>query len=342
MDHLVAVLAGHGGANNRAHTMIRYRYATAILLAALVAGVGAVYAYDGLYGLNLVLRHGAVFWTDVERDDLRLSPAMRRALADDTVTATAGAFSWQAQSPGFETSELPVLADGSEVDRLYLARLDPRRYRLIVRTAPAGNEYPADWMRHLNAVLVINGSYYGRAGVPATPLLADGVIQGPRDYHGGGGILSVSSHETILRAVTKDDSAPMFAGSEDGIVAYPLLVGRASHAKPIVPSRWLANRSFVGQDTQGRIILGTTKDAFFSLARLSAFLETAPLDLETAMNLDGGPVACQSVSIADFKRDVCGKYELREKDRSLQLWTVLYGPPVLPVALAAIPREGEE
>ena len=167
-------------------------------------------------------------------------------------------------------------------------------------------------------------------------------MQGPHDYQGGGGILTVSSQETILRALPKDDSSEAFAGSDDGIVSYPLLVGRASGAKPITPSRWLANRSFIGQDVQGRIILGTTKDAFFSLARLGAFLEAAPLNLKIAMNLDGGPVACQSISVADFKRDVCGKYELREKDGSLQLWTVFYGQSVLPVALAVIPRPAEE
>jgi hypothetical protein len=317
--------------------MTRYRGTAAILSAVFLIVAGAVYAYDGLYGLNLVLRHGAVFWTNVRKDDPRLSPAMRLALADDAVTASAGSYSWQTWSPGFETSEMPVLADAAEVDRLYLARLDPGRYRLIVRTAPAGNEYPSDWMRDLHAILVINGSYYGSRGVPATPLLAGGLFQGPRD-HQGGGVLTVSSHETILRALTNDDSADLFAGNDDGIVSHPLLVGRASNAKPITPSRWLANRSFISQDTRGRIILGTTKDAFFSLARLATFLESAPLDLKVALNLDGGPVACQSVSIADFKRDVCGKYELREKDRSLQLWTVLYGQPVLPIALAVIPR----
>jgi hypothetical protein len=318
--------------------MMRYRRTAAILLGGLLVAAGAIYAYDGLYGLNLVLRHGAVFWTKVGPDDPRLSPAMRLALATDTPAASAGPFSWQSRTPGFETSEMPVLAGGSEVDRLYLARLDPRRYRLIVRTAPAGNEYPADWLRRLHAVLIVNGSYYGRGGVPATPVLTNGSIQGPSSYQGGG-VLTVSPRETNLRPLVKDGSAEAFAGNDDGIVSNPLLVGRAAGAMPITPSRWLANRSFIGEDRQGRIVIGTTKDAFFSLSRLAAFLEAAPLDLTVAMNLDGGPVACQAVSIADFRRDVCGKYELREKDGSLELLHLLYGRPVLPVVLAAIPRE---
>jgi hypothetical protein len=83
-------------------------------------------------------------------------------------------------------------------------------------------------------------------------------------------------------------------------VSYPLLVGPGP-SRIQADHRWLANRTFIANDAAGRIILGTTKEAFFSLDRLAAFLTAAPLDLTLALNLDGGSVACQAVSVGDLR-----------------------------------------
>lgn len=122
-------------------------------------------------------------------------------------------------------------------------------------------------------------------------------------------------------------------------MSHPLLVSPGVAPNELVkPSRWLANRSFIGQDGAGRLVLGTTADVFFSLHRLAAFLRRAPLGLTLAMNLDGGPVACQGISVSGYARDVCGRYEMRERQGRFELLTLLYGRPVLLVVLAAIPR----
>ena len=69
---------------------------------------------------------------------------------------------------GFEVAELTVLADGSMVDKILLARIDPAMYRFHVYNASAGNRELGDWMKATGAVLVINGSYYARGGTPDT------------------------------------------------------------------------------------------------------------------------------------------------------------------------------
>ena len=93
------------------------------------------------------------------------------------------------------------------------------------------------------------------------------------------------------------------------MVSYPLLLAPDGSSRVQADARWLANRSFVAQDRTGRIVLGTTVDAFFSLERLASFLRAAPLDLVVALNLDGGPVACQAVMSESVRRDFCGKWE---------------------------------
>jgi Phosphodiester glycosidase len=111
-------------------------------------------------------------------------------------------------------------------------------------------------------------------------------------------------------------------------------------AKVTADPRWLANRSFVGQDASGHIIIGTSKDAFFSLDRLAVFLRDAPLGLTMALNLDGGPVACQGISIAGYGRAFCGGWETHAENGEIKLLPPLVGTRRwgLPNVIAVIPR----
>ena len=124
------------------------------------------------------------------------------------------------------------------------------------------------------------------------------------------------------------------------MVSYPLLVARDGSSRVHADPRWLANRSFVGEDHDGRIILGTTSDAFFSLERLAKFLRAAPLDLAIALNLDGGPVACQGIALNGFRRSICGRWELSARDGRMKLLTPAFGDRRwgMPIVLAVFPK----
>ena len=130
------------------------------------------------------------------------------------------------------------------------------------------------------------------------------------------------------------------------MVSYPLLLA-ADGTSRATPSDWLANRSFLGEDASHRILIGTTKGAFFSLPRLAAFLKAAPLGLTMALNLDGGPVACQAVSLNGFERRQCGQWEIQvENGRARMLPTLQFlpshalGTPPMPMALLVYARGG--
>jgi len=68
-----------------------------------------------------------------------------------------------------------------------------------------------------------------------------------------------------------------------------------------------------------------------------------------ALNLDGGPVACQGIALRGYRRDFCGKWELAVHDGRLELLTWMYGNRrwALPIALAVVrnsrhpPREAQ-
>ncbi|HUB65893.1 MAG TPA: phosphodiester glycosidase family protein [Candidatus Methylacidiphilales bacterium] len=290
----------------------------------------------GPYGVHTVIRNGIAFWLPVSMESSRLSPSMRLALAK-APTASPGAFTWQKADAGFEVADLPALVNGQAVDHVYLARIDPAHFRFVLRNGSNGDKDLDTWMAELGASLVVNGSYFSRFGGPDTPFLIDGVLLGPKDYDAKAGAFVTSASFTGIRDLAHKDWRTVFRGADNAMVSYPLLV-RNGASGVSHPSRWLANRSFVGQDRAGRVIIGTTTDAFFSLERLAQFLIEAPLDLKMALNLDGGPVACQGISLNGYQRRTYGRFELEVQGDQAQLLTRCYGTAGMPVVLAVFPK----
>lgn len=317
------------------------RIAAALVAVAALTLAGA-YVYGGSYGLHVLLVRDVMVWRTVTPDDPRLSPAMRLALRDRTVGATAGAFAWRALEPGFDVAELPVIANGAEVERIALARVAPEHFRFIVRNYPAGTRTVDDWMRELGAVLVINGSYFTSHGTPDTPLVSAGTRLGPSHYVATHGAFVAARRLVRIQDLAGTDWHVALQGADDAMVSFPLLVASNGGDRVHADWRWLANRSFVGQDKAGRIIFGTTKDAFFSLDRLAAFLRAAPLDLTIALNLDGGPVASLGVALDGFRRNTCGQWELNMRGGDLKSLTPLFRSRdrcwEMPIVLAVLPK----
>ena len=293
------------------------------------------YVYRGSYGIHAILRGGFV-WYSISDDDPRISNSMRLALRDPAPAAVPGKVEWQSVGDGFEVAELPVFAEESSVhgdtvsavrlvDKILLARIDPALYRFQVQNVPAGNRELGDWMKATGALLVINGSYFDRYGMPDTPVLSQGKLLGPSEYDGHHGAFVASATTASVVDLTQEDWHKAFTGATNAMVSYPLLIASDGTSRAKGDRRWLANRSFVGQDEAGRIVLGTTEDAFFSLERFAAFLHQAPLGLKLALNLDGGPVACQGISIGNFHRDFCGKWEIAVHGGQLKLLAPLVG-----------------
>jgi hypothetical protein len=291
------------------------------------------------YVLHAFLHGRGGYWIDVSRDDPRLSPSVQRALRDSPA-ASPGSLEWRTIRDGFDAGELAAIVDGSEMDRIFLARIDPAKFRFEVRNEPSGDFNLDAWMSRLGAAAVINGSYYAQNGMPATPVLSAGARLGPADYDAKAGAFIASAESAGIRDLARQNWQDAFNGVRNAMVSYPLLVSEDG-ASRAAASQWLANRSFVGQDVDGNIILGTTADGFFSLDRLAAFLRQSPLRLKLALNLDGGPIACQGISLDGFRRRQCGLWEVQASDtrvRKLVCMSCEVHLPAMPIALAVFPK----
>jgi len=314
------------------------RFAVRIFgVVAVFAAAAGLWPFAGLKGPLPLVRDGGTYWLAVTPTSPLLTHAMRVALASNAAP-TPGRLDWQAVDGGFEVADLPVLMNGEVVEHLLLARIDPARFRFVAHNAASGQRDLDHWLAKTGAALVVNGSFFSRRGEPATPFLSGGAPLGPQTYDARAGAFVASAASAAVHDLAATDWRIAFQGATDAMVSYPLLL---SHGVSRVanPTRWLATRSFVGQDAAGRIIVGTTTDAFFSLTRLAGFLRDAPLGLTIALNLDGGPVACQGVALNGFARKSYGRSEARVEGDDVQLLMSLpYKPAQMPVVLAAVRR----
>ena len=131
-------------------------------------------------------------------------------------------------------------------------------------------------MKELGGILVINGSFFTRYGTPATPVVSARVPSG-RPTTTPGTALSWPRPPSWASGPCRYELADALEDADHGLVFLSPADRGDGRSRSKGDARWLANRSFIAQDEIGHIVLGTTKDAFFSLDRLAAFLREAPV-----------------------------------------------------------------
>jgi hypothetical protein len=247
--------------------------------------------------------------------------------------------------PGLEFGLLPVFFHGRAVDRLALLRADPKRFRLGVFHDDAKPKSIVDWQTELGAAAVINSSYYTEDLQPQTPILAGGVKKGPPSYQSKhGAMLAEPAGKGLPAFAFKDysgqavDLAPL--GYREAVVSYPTLLDGLGRVRAAQNPGWRADRSFIGIDRQGRILLGTSEGGFFSLWRLGQFLRALPgLQAAYALNLDGGPPACLAVRAGELEFTALGRYESNDSTgQEVIFWGAEEVVWPLPAVIALFPR----
>lgn len=246
---------------------------------------------------------------------------------------------WQQPAPGLETAETVLSVDGVAVDRMVLVRLDPQQYRLSVHWDPAGSKTAEQWQAALGAAVVVNGSYFAQDFTPLTPLRHAGEHYGPLQYSSDHGALVLNGLQPAIIDLKGRDVDAAIAPFADAMVSYPLLIDADGRNRATESRHWLAARNFVALDRAGRVILGSTETGFFTIYRLGEFLRQAPLDLQLALNLDGGPLVSQVVKAGTFERRFHGTAEISNGHDILRVfWHPLFKTHwTLPIVLAAVP-----
>jgi uncharacterized protein YigE (DUF2233 family) len=196
---------------------------------------------------------------------------------------------WQSLGNGIELRRLLVELNGVR-NRLWLARIDPARVKFRVLYDRTNPRPISEWFTSISSLLVVNAGYFTEDNYATGLIISDGTRSG-QSYTGFGGMFAVWTRPAD-RVEVRWLVAKPYTPTEplrQAVQAFPMLVH--SGGKPAIAEDdgKLARRTVVGQDRKGRIVFVLSPEAFFTLKTLSAFLAVSDLELDTALNLDGGP-----------------------------------------------------
>ncbi|MDE0608913.1 MAG: phosphodiester glycosidase family protein [Anaerolineaceae bacterium] len=208
-----------------------------------------------------------------------LSPAGSTLAPTPTVPAANG---WQELAPGLELHR--SLATGSLFGQANALRVDPRLFELRAHYVPGEARTLDAWLTVLPGVTAfINANFFDRDLSINGLLVADGVSHG-QPWLTRGGTFLVRDGPPILEP---NSLQPWRVGNlRQAVQGFPMLVldGQPVYRRSGPPAR----RSVVALDSQGRVILLATPLLGPSLAEMAAWLASSDLEVESALNLDGG------------------------------------------------------
>jgi uncharacterized protein YigE (DUF2233 family) len=193
---------------------------------------------------------------------------------------------WQSLGNGVELRRLKVELNGI-TNRLWLARVDPARVRFRVVYDRENPRQVAEWLTGAKSLLAVNAGYFTEDYHATGLIISDGTRSG-QSYVGFGGMFAVQGDRVQVRWLVAKPYSPS-EPLRQAVQAFPMLVHSGGKEGISEDDGQLARRTVVGQDRKGRIVFVVSPDAFFTLKNLAAFLAASDLELDTALNLDGGP-----------------------------------------------------
>ena len=224
-----------------------------------------------------------------------LTLAFNSAMVAPALSHEPGGISWQEIGRGLSLAQLAVKENDHLVAQVTAVRIDPNfnAFRLF-----HGPSRPlTKWQEETGAVVMFNGGYFTPAGKPVGLVISDGVFFGPSRNPAMKGMFVAEPkgvspdlpRATILdlQAVTVDLKRLPWS---QGLMSYPLLLDPQGRLRVKSTNR-PAPRTVICTDRQGYIIVLHTVDNHFTLYNFARFIKDSELDIEYALNLDGGSKA---------------------------------------------------
>jgi hypothetical protein len=199
---------------------------------------------------------------------------------------------WETLRPGLERRTINLSSDdGQPFEHFFMLRLDPELFQFDVAYHPQPESLDA-WQSETGALIVINGGYYRLEEGGAVPNGLTVIGGGPMgtSYGDFGGMLTITQGRLQLRWLAQDPYDPD-EPLQAALQSFPVLVkpgGVLGFPEQEEDNR-AARRSVIAIDRDGRGLLITASIGNFTLHILSAYLVGSDLDLDVALNLDGGP-----------------------------------------------------
>jgi uncharacterized protein YigE (DUF2233 family) len=190
---------------------------------------------------------------------------------------------------GVEVRSLDVTA-GPYVERVTVVRLDPAAAHLQVAYSPGEPRLVSAWAQQMGALLAVNAGYFTPEYTVIGLTISDGRAFGA-PYGDFAGMFAVTEGGTAsvrwLQEAPYDPLEPL----REAVQCFPVLVkpGGVMGFPADADDGRTARRTLVAQDRDGRILFLVARRGHFSLHGLASWLAGSDLDVDIALNLDGGP-----------------------------------------------------
>lgn len=214
-----------------------------------------------------------------------------RPTARPSPTATPPA--WSALAPGISRAFLPVpIPDIPDAEfSIYALRIDPRLVNFEVVYDGTARTM-ADWQALTQAQIVVNGGFFSGDNRPIGRLVIDGELYGaaldPLERIGVPGLFTVIDGEVAIYSLGRSTYTPRGMQFDQVIEAYPMLLLPGRRPAYPVDDGPRARRTVIGIDEAGYVVILLIDGPLFSLTELSRWLAASNLNLDVALNFDGG------------------------------------------------------
>ena len=202
--------------------------------------------------------------------------------------ASAPDSGWIAGRAGLELRSLRLtLAPEQPPASLVIVRIDPATVRLRVGYAPDQPRGLRSWFERQQPLVAINGSFFTQDYQPTALLISDGAPSGV-SYQGFGGMLAIAPDGNVALRPLRDE--PYNAGEplDQALQSFPMLVFPGGAPADLEDNGEHARRTAVAIDRAGRLLLIVGSNNGFTLRGLAEWLSQSDLDIDRALNLDGG------------------------------------------------------
>lgn len=196
---------------------------------------------------------------------------------------------WQEGSHGIALRQMRIVGEpGRPAFPLTVVRIDLGQARLRVAYAPEQPRALRSWFEQLQPLAIINGGFFLENYQATALVISDGQPNGA-SYDGFGGMLSVGSDGAVRLRALRDQPYDPSEPISQALQSFPMLVFPGGTPASISDNGARARRSAVALDRDGRLLLIASSTSDFTLNGFAAWLSQSDLNIDSALNLDGGP-----------------------------------------------------
>jgi exopolysaccharide biosynthesis protein len=193
---------------------------------------------------------------------------------------------WQQVDDAMEVRTLRLSAATSATD-VTVVRFDPSAYRISVKYDPFAPGFLSDWNDALEPLAMINGGYFDENKRATGLVIFDGVKRS-ESYQGFGGMVVVNAQGQFeLRSLRRQPYDPD-EQLQQAMQSSPMLIQPGGEISQLEANDDRSRRSVIARDRQGRVLLIAIDLPMLTLSELAEALKQSDLDLDAALNLDGG------------------------------------------------------